>query len=374
MFNHRFTLFHLAGIEIKADATWLVLALLVVTSLAVGWFPAAAQGLPRSSYIFMAVVGAAGLFFSIVAHEFCHALVGRAYKMNIREISLFLFGGVAHLEDEPPSPRAEMQMAIAGPAMSLVLAMCFYGLQHVTRDSAPLIPALFSYLYSINVVVAFFNMMPGYPLDGGRVLRAVLWKLKGDIRWATKIASVIGQVFGGGIVLLGVLAFISGDPLSGIWAFFLGLLLASFARASYVQLLVHQAFHGKQAAIFMNPRPLTVTPDTRLSDLFTNSLYNMTDESMVPVVSSQDERAVIGCVDLREAKELPEERRTKAQVGEVMRACTAEMRIEPETDAESALTKMSRSGNRLLLVIKDNRLLGVLSQNALVRYLSLSGT
>jgi Zn-dependent protease/CBS domain-containing protein len=378
MFKRRFTLFQVAGIKINADVTWLLLAALIVTSLAMSWFPLFAEGLPQMSYWFMAVVGAAGLFTSILIHEMCHALVGRRYNMQVKEISLFLFGGVAHLENEPPTPKSEALMALAGPVASLALSAIFYGLYRITSisGSAPLIPALFSYLYSINIVVAIFNMLPGFPLDGGRVLRALIWQLKGDLLWATKIASTVGQLFGWGLLILGVFTFFAGGPgdrMSGIWAALIGLLLSGFARASYMQLVVRKALHGKKAAVFMNSKPFTVTLETNLSDLFRESLYsNPNDESVIPVLSSNHE--VLGCIDLQKAKKMLEDQKLTTQVIDVMRSCSPEMSINPDIDAESAFTRMIRTGNRLLLVTENRQLLGVLSQSALTRYLSLSGT
>jgi Zn-dependent protease len=380
LFTRRLTLFKLAGIAIRVDLTWLILATLITSSLALSWFPAAAPGFARSVYWLMGVLGAIGLFLSIVIHEFCHAIVGRHYKMSIQEISLFLFGGIAHLEDDPPTPKSELRMALAGPAASLALAAVFLGLFWLTQRTSALLPSLFSYLYSINVVVAIFNMIPGFPLDGGRVLRAILWSYKRDIKWATKIAAGLGQTVGFAILLIGVFQFFRGEIVGGIWSLFLGLLLSSFARASYVQLLVHQALHGKPAMSLMNPTPLVATPEMKLMDLLhgdflRRDLYGA-EETVVPVVteSRSGERDFVGCVDLKDTKRFPEKELERRSVADLMQTCSAEMRIDPDTDAETALTRMSQTGMRSLLVIKGNQLLGILSQRALVKYLTLTET
>lgn len=373
MFTRRITICRLFGIAINLDLSWVFLALLVATSLAVGWFPVAAAGFSRPVYWLMGVIGALGLFLSILTHEFCHALVGRHYQMRVSEISLFLFGGVAHLESEPPTPKAELRMALAGPAASLVLAAAFLGLHRAVTDATPLVKALFAYLYSINIVVAVFNMIPGFPLDGGRVLRSILWSYKGDIRWATKIASNLGQFVGFCIIALGIFSFFSGDLLAGVWSLFLGMLLISFARASYVQVIIHQALHGKPAASMMNPSPVVATPDMRISELMLGGIYGG-DETLIPVVetSMSGEQDFVGCVDLKETRSLPPSEWREHSVADLMHACSADMQIEPDADAEAALTRMSKTGLRSLLVVQGNRFLGVLSQRALVRYLSLS--
>lgn len=373
MLDRSLPLFRPFGIEIGVHWTWLILAALVASSLATGWFPALSPAEPGWAYWVAGVLGAIGLFTSIVIHEFCHAIVGRSHNLPMTKITLFLFGGVAHMDEEPATPKAEFQMAIAGPIASIVLAGVFYGFfaTAVALSWPLLMQALLSYLASINVVVAIFNMLPGYPLDGGRVLRSALWYLKGDIMWATRIAAGIGQAFGFALAVFGVVILFSGQGVSGLWSVFLGLLLATFARSSYVQLLVKQALHGKPAANFMNSEPVTVHPETPVDELMRESLRHSDDQTIYPVVSNDREREFVGCVDLRRLKQFPEEQWHDHRVSEITQSCTADMQITPETDAETALNRMSKTGNRALIIVQGTRLMGVLTQNALVRYLRL---
>jgi CBS domain-containing protein len=291
----------------------------------------------------------------------------------MRRITLFLFGGVADLEDEPPSPKAEFLMAIAGPAASVVLTGVFavgFTLA-VDNSSSELLQALLSYLASINLIVAVFNMLPGYPLDGGRVLRSALWAFKKDIVWATRIASTIGQGFGFLLILLGLFSIARGQPGSGLWSSLLGFLLLSLARASYVQVLVKQTLHGKPAEDFMNTEPSIVHPETTITHLMQLAL-NQPDANLTPVI--HPDGRFLGCADLKEARKIPEKEWSSHFVHEIIQPCRKETSIAPDTDAEKALTQMAQTGTGELLVIRDGHLLGVLTRSALLRYLSFRRT
>ena len=191
MFGARITLFRLLGFEVRLDASWLILAVLLTWSLARGYFPAYYPGLAAQTYWWMGVVGALGLFASIVLHELAHSVVARRYGLPMRGITLFIFGGVAEMDDHPPTAKSEGMMAIVGPIASYALALVFY-LLHLAGSGGGLPEALtgvLGYLAFINLVLATFNLVPGFPLDGGRVLRSILWAWKGDLRWATRTAS-----------------------------------------------------------------------------------------------------------------------------------------------------------------------------------------
>lgn len=368
MLERSLKIFSAFGIEIRVHWTWVILALLIASSLASGWFPLAVDNASVVSYWLMGLVGAIGLFLSILLHELCHALVGRHYRMSIREITLFLFGGVAHLEDEPPSPRAEFWMALVGPLASLMLAAFFFGLGRTfSLDEPTLASALISYLASVNLAVAIFNLLPGFPLDGGRMLRAVLWRMKGELVWATKVASSIGQFFGVLLIVLGIAGFFARDVIMGVWFVFLGLLLMSFARQGYLRTLIHQTLHGRPAARFMNPHPPVVSPDLPLAELMSGHFANG-EAAVYPVVTGAEHR-LIGCVDVHQAKDIPESEWPDHQVRELTTPCGSDWRIEAETDAEDALRQMNQTGHTNLIVLREGRLVGMLSYERLLRYL-----
>ena len=178
MFGRPVSLFTLFGFEIKADVSWLILAALITWSLSSGLFPEYYKDLPQSAYWWMGVAGAAGLFLSIIFHELTHSLVARRYGVSMKEITLFIFGGVAHMEGEPSSPKAEFMIAIVGPISSFLLAIFSFLLYELGIISGwPVtITGILNYLSWLNMILAVFNLMPAFPLDGGRILRSALWK------------------------------------------------------------------------------------------------------------------------------------------------------------------------------------------------------
>ena len=195
MFGKRIKLFELSGFEVRIDLSWLVIAVLVTWSLAKGLFPYWHPHLSNETYWTMGVAGALGLFISIVAHEFCHSLVARKFGMPMKGITLFIFGGVAEMGDEPPTARAEFMMAIVGPLSSLVIGGICYLVSRWGEAGGWNTPvnAVTYYLFYINVILAAFNLLPAFPLDGGRVLRSILWGAKGNLSWATRVSSSIGS-------------------------------------------------------------------------------------------------------------------------------------------------------------------------------------
>src|SRR6185312_4915911 len=202
MFGKSINLFRLFGFQVQADLSWLILAFLITWSLATGYFPDQYLQLSMTQYWGMGVLGAIGLFGSLIFHELSHSLVARRFGIPMKGITLFIFGGVAHMEDEPPNPKSEFFMAIVGPLSSLVLAALLYGAMQGGRAVGWPEPAsgIVGYLSFINVLLAMFNMVPAFPLDGGRVFRSALWAWTGDIRWATRLAARFGSGFG--IVLI----------------------------------------------------------------------------------------------------------------------------------------------------------------------------
>jgi len=218
MFGKSFKLFKILGFEVRIDASWIIIALLITWSLAQGVFPIYADYLTPVTYWILGAAGALGLFISIVVHELSHSLVARRFGLPMRGITLFIFGGVAEMDDEPPSPKAEFFMAIAGPIASIIIGLFFIGLFSVGRvlfwPTPPMI--LFSYLGTINLILAAFNLLPAFPLDGGRVLRSILWGWRKNLRWATRVSSIISSSFGLALVFLGIFSVLGGGLVGGI--------------------------------------------------------------------------------------------------------------------------------------------------------------
>ncbi|HEY9074704.1 MAG TPA: site-2 protease family protein, partial [Desulfobaccales bacterium] len=269
MFGRRMKLFTLLGFEVRVDLSWIVIALLVTWSLADGLFPYLYHGLAKAVYWEMGVAGALGLFASIIFHEFCHSLVARKFGMQMKGITLFIFGGVAEMGGEPPNAKTEFLMALAGPVSSLFIGGVFYllYLSGLKGDWALPVTGVLRYLAWINALLAAFNLLPAFPLDGGRILRSILWGAKQDLPWATRISAGIGSGFGILLIFLGILQFFRGDFIGGIWWFLIGLFLRSAAQMSYQQVMIRKALEGEQVRRFMTPNPITVPSSLTVAEL-----------------------------------------------------------------------------------------------------------
>ena len=368
MFTRRLNLFQAFGFPIRIDLSWIFIAVLVTWSLAVAWFPHEYEGLSPRTYWLMGIVGALGLFTSIVLHELGHAVTARRFGMKMRGITLFIFGGVAEMDDEPPSARAEFMVAIAGPLVSIWIAiMCFL----VSRaGEVALWPesvwGVFSYLAIINAVVVVFNLVPAFPLDGGRILRSALWKWKGNLRKATRISSRFGSGFGLFLFAMGLVSILVGNLVGGLWWIILGMFLRSAAQMSYQQLLVRRALEGEAVSSFMESNARTVPPRTSIAEFVNDYVYKY-HHKMFPVVK---DGLLSGCVSTEAVKEIPRTRWEEATVDDIVQPCDEDNTIAPEDDASEALSRMSRTGRSRLVVTTNGHLVGILSLRDMLKYLS----
>ena len=369
MFAGRITLFKLMGFEVRVDASWIVLALLVTWSLAVGYFPYQDPGLPQSDYWWMGVAATVGLFLSIVVHEFAHSVVARRNGLPMEGITLFIFGGVAEMSGEPPNARTEFLMAAAGPLTSVVIGALFYTIYRAAPDSWP--PAavgVIHYLGWLNWILAVFNMIPAFPLDGGRVLRSAIWARTRNLMRATQISSQIGEGFGWLLIGLAVIQLFFGNFVSAVWWFILGLFLKNAAQQSYQQVLLRGALQGEPVSRFMRTDPVTVPPNLSIDDLINDYIYRY-HFKMFPVVS--DAHHLNGCISTADVKAVPRDEWRQHSVQEMMRPCSVDNTISPDTDAVTALKKMSKTGLSRLLVVDHGELVAILSLKDLLDFLSL---
>jgi hypothetical protein len=231
----------------------------------------------------------------------------------MRGITLFIFGGVAEMEDEPPSAKAEIFMAVAGPMASILVSFVSYGIYVLGKGSGwpQSVTGIFSYLRWINLILACFNLLPAFPLDGGRVFRSILWSWKGNLRWATQIASQIGAWFGLLLIFLGILNIVRGGFVGGLWQVLIGLFLRNASQMSYQRLVMRRALEGEQVHRFMESSPVTVSPSTSVGGLVEDYIYKY-HFKMFPVV---DGERLLGCVSTREVKEVPREEWNQRTIG-----------------------------------------------------------
>jgi Zn-dependent protease/predicted transcriptional regulator len=364
------SLFRLFGFEVRLDLSWLLLGLLITWSLAEGLFPWSYPGLPTSTYWLMGVTGAVGVFFSIVFHELSHSLVARRYGLPIQSITLFIFGGVAEMHHEATEPKTEFLMAVAGPIASIVLGSISLGLFMLTRKLGwPMaLEGIFYHLGFFNLIVAVFNLIPAFPLDGGRMLRAGLWAWLQNLKRATRIASLIGSGFAFVLVALGIMAFISGNFIGGMWWVLIGMFLHSAARGSYQQILIRDAIQGQPIRKFMHSPPVTVTQDISLEKLVEEMVYKY-HFKFYPVIDAQGE--LIGCISLDDVKTVSRERWPDTRVTEIMQRCSDENTVSTDSDAGEILDRLLQPGHGRLMVVENGELVGILALKDLRDYLSL---
>jgi len=369
MFGKKIHLFSVFGFDVSIDISWMLLAILIMWSLATGLFPYYFKGLSTTTYWWMGMIGATGLFLSIVFHELSHSLIARRFGLPMKGITLFIFGGVAEMDDEPSSPKAEFLMAIAGPIFSMLLGVGAYGIGRLgTRAGWPVpVTGVLLYLGWLNLILAAFNLIPAFPLDGGRVLRSILWRVRGDLRWATHIASVCGSIFGLFLIVLGVISFIGGAFVSGIWYGLIGLFIRSASQMSYRQLLTRDALSGEEVQRFMHDAPVTVPSATSIADLVNSYIYRY-HYKMFPVSNGQ---GLLGCVTSDQVRSVPKDEWERHAVQELVVPCSPDNAVSPHTDAMEALSLMSRTGNSRLLVVDHKNLLGIITLKDMLKFLSL---
>jgi Zn-dependent protease/predicted transcriptional regulator len=365
MFGKPVTLFRIFGFKVKIDWSWLILGALIVWSLASGLFPIWFKGLDSRDYWIMGVAGAVGLFLSIVFHELWHSLVARRFGLNMAGITLFLFGGVSEMTEEPPSSKAEFYLTLFG----------LFGFHQLVPAGGALTPtnAVLSYLGFLNIVLAVFNLIPAFPLDGGRVLRSILWGSWHDLKRATRVASSIGAGLGAGLMVLGVVQFLgllqrgSGGNLAGIWTFIIGMFVRSAARSSYRQLIFREVLEGAHVKQFMAKDAVTVKSDTSVEKLVDDFIYKY-HFKMYPVV---DGEKLVGCVTINQVKAMARDEWQDHNVGELAQSCSTDNTIGPEADVIAALAQMQRTGRSRLIVAEKDRLDGVISLKDIMGYIAL---
>lgn len=369
MLRNKIQLFKLFGFSVSIDASWVVILFLVVWSLARGLFPSYYPDLGDLTYWLMGLAGAVGLFLSIIIHEFSHSMVARRHGLAIRGITLFIFGGVAEMAEEPKSPKTEFFMAVAGPIASLILSLLFGALYLIAALLEWPVPVtgILGYLSGINMLLVVFNMVPAFPTDGGRILRSILWWVKGDIYWATRLASRISLLFAMSIIFIGFIGLVGGNFIGGIWWILIGSFLFNAAGASYQHLLTERSLSGKTVRYFMNPEPVTVPPQITLEEFVETYLYHY-HYKMFPVVDGSRLEGIITVSDL---KKVPREQWRSLTVTGLIQPVTVENSIDPDTPVKEALNRMSLTGLSRLLVMEHGRMAGIVTLKDLLEFLAL---
>jgi len=366
MFTKRITLFKAFGFPIMIDLSWIFIFLLVSWSLAKALFPQMLPGRAQETYWTLGIIAALGLFVSVVLHELGHAVVARRHGMDIRSITLFIFGGVAELASEPPTAKAEFQVAIGGPIVSALLAGLFAAAAALQVPDAA--GAALRYLAYINGIVLLFNLVPAFPLDGGRVLRAALWHWKGSLRWATRIAAGIGSGFGIALIAIGALNLLAGSVVGALWYSLLGLFLKGAANMAYQQVLVRRLLEGEPVRRFMTPNPIAIGADESLETLVEDYFYRH-HHKLFPVLENGK---LVGCVSPSEIKPIDRANWSAKRVREVMQPLSDGATLSQDADAMEALARINRQKrSRYLVIDESGELVGILTLKDLMDLLAI---
>jgi Zn-dependent protease len=353
------------GIPVYLHFSWLIVFALIVWTLSTGYFPARYPDLPASSYWAKGLVASLLFFVSILLHELGHAVVGLRNGLRTRSITLFIFGGVAQLERDPNDGRVELWMAAAGPLVSFALAGFFYVCARLPFVGASAI-AVAKYLALINVIVAVFNLVPAFPMDGGRILRGALWKSIGKTR-ATKIASGAGTLFAFVLIFAGVFSLLGGASLTGVWYILIGWFIKDASAASYHQVRVDEALSGVTVRDAMLESVLTIPAGVSVAES-AREHFLRTGHGGYPVMRGD---VVVGLLCLKDLLRLSPEEREATAVQGAMRPLEDGIVTDPNVLLPVAIGKMAQAGTARLIVMDEGKLVGLLTMRAVIHRMRL---
>ncbi len=369
MFRGSLVLGAIRGIPIRIHFTWLIIFGLLSWSLASGYFPQHYPDLPITAYWIKAIIAALFLFGSVLVHELMHALMAQSLRVPIAGITLFALGGVSEMKQEPPSPSAEFMIAIVGPLASIALAGLFWFVwQALEREGPdPTFAAIALYLVGLNTVVAVFNMLPAFPLDGGRVLRSIVWAITKDLKKATHLATRIGRGFAYILIVFGAVSLFAGAGFQGIWLALIGFFLLQGAQASYTQVVLKEALAGVAVHDIMVRDVVTAAPGLSVKELIERYFLSY-GYGGFPVVENG---RVLGLVALGDVKRVAPEDYDRVTVREVMVPLSERLTIAPEEDVSAAFQRMAEEELGRLVVMERGRMLGLVTKTGLSRFLQM---
>ena len=365
MFGTSWRVGRIAGIEVRVDSSWVVIALLITYSMYLQ-VSQVYQDMSAGEAVWIGVLATALFFGSVLVHEFAHALVAQARGIRVQDITLFLFGGATRAKVDSRGPADEFPIAVVGPLTSGLLAGLFGIVASLGRDllSAPL-AGTFGYLAWTNLLLAAFNLAPGFPLDGGRLLRAAIWKATGSLGRATRVASLAGQAVGWLLVAGGVAWLLAGDLAGGIWFAFIGWFLVQAARSSYQELQLQQLLGGVEAEDVMAGNLLRIPPELSLQDAV-DDYFMRYDHSAFPV---DEGGRTIGLLTLRGVRRVPREQWPTRRVRDHMVPLGDQVEVAPDARMDGVVGKLQDGQTGRVLVAHDDEVVGIITPSDLTRWL-----
>jgi Zn-dependent protease/predicted transcriptional regulator len=364
MFGRAWRLGRIGGIEIRVDSSWIVIALLITYSLFLNFGQEFGQ-LPSGSLLGLAVAASLLFFGSVLIHELAHAYTARRRGIPVRGITLFLFGGATHARVEAKGPGDELLVSVVGPFTSLALGGIFWLLGTALGSTAVPIAGALRYLGMVNIALAVFNMLPGFPLDGGRVLRSLVWRVTGSLVRATRVASIAGQVVGYLMIALGVLLLVRGFGVSAVWFAAIGWFLAQAARSSYAELRVRQMLETVEAEDVMTPEIVSLPPDITLREAV-DRFFSRFSHTAFPVA---DDGHTLGLLTLRGVKGIPQTDWPARVARDAMEPLGEQSSVQANTPMDQVLAKFQETDARRCLVVRDGEVVGIITPSDIARWL-----
>jgi len=369
MFRSSIKLFKVFGIEIRLDYSWFIIFALFAYFFGFIYFPSVLPGLNKGLLALITVITVIFVFISVLIHEMSHSLVARRKGTSVEKITLFLFGGMAQIEKEPETPYSELIMAIAGPAASFVVAAIFGVIWFFTKNIA-FVREPVGYLAIINTVLGVFNILPGYPLDGGRILRSIIWKTTGNLERATFIASTVGRVIGFMIIAVGIFFIFMGNFLNGIWLAFIGWFIQSSAQMGYRQLIFETSIKGIKVRDVMNENIVNVTKDITIQDLV-DDYFMKYRFGRFPVIEDEKTQRFIGVISLHDIKGVSKEEWPEVKIGDIVKSVSESEKVDMSMEISDAIKKMGKDDLGHLVIMSGNKLRGIITKSDVMRFIKI---
>jgi len=369
VFKSSVKLLKIFGIEVRLDYSWFIIFALIAYNFGFDYFPRILPNLKPGYIAIITIITTVLFFFSLLFHEMSHSIVAIKNGIPVKRISLFIFGGMAEIEKEPDSPAKEFIIAIAGPLASFFLAFIFGIIWSFTRGIGAVAEPV-KYLALVNVVLGIFNLLPGYPLDGGRVLRSIVWKVSGNLKRSTYIASTAGRVIGFMIITAGIFFFFTGNFLNGVWFVFIGWFLQSSAQTGYRQLVFETSIKGIKVRDIINENIVSVTKDIMLEDLV-NNYFMRYRYGRFPVIENNKTQRFIGVISLHDIKSIPKEEWNSTEVEDIVKPVSDCEKVDMDMEVFDIIKKMSINNLGHLVVMSGDKIRGMITKSDVMKFIKL---
>ena len=363
-----FRVARIAGIDIEIHPSWLLILAFVSWSLSDSFFPSQYETWSTAAYWITGISSAVLLFITVLIHEMAHALVARRRGLPVPRITLFIFGGMSHMSRQPATAGEEFQIAAAGPATSLVIAVLTAGLGLALRESSEKAEAILFYLAFVNLALGIFNILPGFPLDGGRVLRSIAWKRTGSFRKATRVASSVGEFFGYGMIIAGFFVLLAGGLLDGLWLAFIGWFLLGAARGEASNLQLEGVLKRLTARDVMQDAFPSVTPGTPVAEIVNDYMVGKGERAVMVA----NDGAVLGVITVSDVRRVPRDAWGQVPAQRIMTPRGNVITVNAGQPAVEVLVLLGEKGLNQVPVLEDGRMIGLVTRRELLDRIQLA--